>query len=129
MEQSALANEAMLWTDAGMLAALESASPEELDALEFGVVGMDATGVVVLYNRCEVALSGLSAAGVLGRNFFTAVAPCTNNYLVAQRFRDEPTLDAELDYVFTLKMRPTKVRLRLLQTPEARRKYLLVARR
>jgi len=57
------------------------------------------------------------------------VAPCTNNYLVAQRFRDEPTLDAELDYVFTLKMRPTKVRLRLLQTPEARRKYLLVARR
>lgn len=119
----------MLWTDADLLSTLESADAEVLDALEFGVVAMNAEGVVVAYNRVEADLSGLSAAGVIGRNFFTAVAPCTNNYLVAQRFQDEPSLDAELDYVFTLKMRPTKVRLRLLQSPQAQRKYLLVKRR
>ena len=119
----------MPWNDEELLAALESASSEALDALEYGVVAMDATDLVVAYNLFEAALSGLPAAGVLGRNFFTAVAPCTDNYLIAQRYRDEPTLDAELDYVFTLKMRPTKVRLRLLQSPMAQRKYLLVVRR
>lgn len=116
-------------TDRDLLTKLEGASNEELDALAFGVIAMDASGKVDAYNRFEAALSGLSQASVVGQNFFTAVAPCTNNFLVAQRFLDEPTLDATIDYVFTLKMRPTKVVLRLLQGPEARRKYLLVARR
>lgn len=115
--------------DVDLLRELESASSEELDKLEFGVVAMDHTGSVDAYNRFEAELSGLSAAGVIGKNFFSAVAPCTNNFMIAQRFHDEPSLDATIDYVFTLKMRPTRVRLRLLQSPEARRKYLLVARR
>ena len=119
----------MEWNDPDLLVRLDGASDAQLDELEFGVVAMDSTGTVEAYNTCEVALSGLSAAAVIGRNFFTAVAPCTNNYLVAMRFTEEPTLDATIDYVFTLKMRPTKVRLRLLQSPESRRKYLLVARR
>lgn len=116
-------------SDIDLLTKLERASNEELDGLEFGVVAMDATGTVDAYNRFESELSGLRPANVIGKNFFTAVAPCTNNYLVAQRFKDEPSLDATIEYVFTLKMRPTKVTLRLLQGPEARRKYLLVARR
>ncbi len=48
--------------------------------------------------------------------------------MVAHRFEGEPTLDAIIDYVFTLKMRPTKVKLRLLAAPSARRRYLLVKR-
>ena len=80
------------------------------------------------YNTCEARAAGLSAARVLGQNFFTAVAPCTNNFMVAQRFTDEPELDATIDYVFTLKMRPTKVKLRMLAAPSSRRQYLLVRR-
>jgi hypothetical protein len=47
--------------------------------------------------------------------------------MVAQRFETEPALDAIVDYVFTLRMQPTKVRLRLLRQP-GRRMYLVVER-
>ena len=47
---------------------------------------------------------------------------------MAQRFESETPLDATIDYVFTLKMRPTKVKLRLLKSPATRRHYLLVLR-
>jgi hypothetical protein len=37
-------------------------------------------------------------------------------------------LDAVIDYVFTLRMQPTKVKLRLLKQPGRRRMYLVVER-
>ena len=39
-----------------------------------------------------------------------------NNYLVAQRFIDEPEIDDTIDFVLTLRMRPTPVKLRLLKS-------------
>ena len=64
---------------------------------------------------------------MIGRNFFSEVGPCTNNFMVAQRFEEELMLDEVLPYVFTLKMKPRRVNLRLLKSPDARRQYLLVA--
>lgn len=116
----------MQFEDKDLLAALEASDQSAIDAADFGIVAMTADGVVDAYNRFESQLSGLSAARVVGQNFFTGVAPCTNNFMVAQRFQDEPDLDAVIDYVFTLKMRPTKVSLRLLSSSSARRQYLLV---
>lgn len=105
-----------------------AASDVALQALDFGVVVMDAAHRVVFYNDAEAALSGMSAERVLGRHFFTEVAPCTNNFMVAQRFEGEPTLDATIEYVFTLRMRPTPVTLRLLQREGAARRFLVVRR-
>jgi hypothetical protein len=51
-----------------------------------------------------------------------------NNFLVAQRFEDEAELDEIVPYVLTLRMRPTKVRLRLLKTPETALSYILIER-
>ncbi len=107
---------------------LLAASDVTLQAIDFGIVGVDATHRVVFYNDAEAALSGLSAERVLGRHFFTEVAPCTNNFMVSQRFEGEPTLDATIDYVFTFRMRPTPVTLRLLQREGAARQFLLVQR-
>ena len=118
----------MDFNDPDLLSTLEAADPRDLDAATFGIVAMNREGVVEAYNTYEAQLSGLSLSRVVGQNFFTAVAPCTNNFMVAQRFADEPELDATIDYVFTLKMRPTKVKLRLLGAPSSRRKYLLVRR-
>ena len=112
-----------------LLQVLEAASHEALEAAPFGVIGMERDGTVSQYNAAESRLAGLSPGRVLGRHFFSAVAPCTNNFMVAQRFETEPALDAIIDYVFTLRMRPTAVRLRLLKGPGARRMYLLVQRR
>jgi photoactive yellow protein len=97
---------------------------------------MDRNGQVLGYNRAESELSGLPVGAVIGRNFFVEVGPCTNNYLVAQRYADAGgpdaggdgagDLDEQLDYVFTYRMAPTPVRLRLLARRGSSRQYLAV---
>ncbi len=47
-----------------------------LDALPFGAVRLDAEGRVIAYNRAEAAIAGTDPAQVVGRLFFTEVAPC-----------------------------------------------------
>ena len=51
---------------------------------------------------------------------------------MAQRFDDvlagETALDETLDYVFTLRMRPTPVVLRLLFAPDVALRYVVVLR-
>jgi photoactive yellow protein len=111
--------EEITWSfdEPGLLDRLELADEATLDQLPFGVVAMTDNGVVEVYNATESRLSGLSPNKVAGRHFFSAVAPCTNNFMVAQRFETETELDAVINYVFTLRMQPTKVRLRLLKQP------------
>ena len=112
-----------------MLPQLDAANYGALDLLPFGVIRMTGDGIVVAYNECESRMAGLSLQSVLGRHFFTEIAPCTNNALVAGRFKAEPTLDATIDYVFSLRLKPMPVRLRMLQGSESRFAYLLVAKR
>jgi photoactive yellow protein len=116
------------FNDPGLLDRLEEAEDAALDTLPFGVIAMAENGTVVSYNAAESRLSGLTPANVIGRHFFSSVAPCANNFMVAYRFETEPVLDAVLDYVFTLRMQPTAVRLRLLKQPHRRRMYLVVER-
>jgi photoactive yellow protein len=116
------------FTDSDLLDRLDAADDAALDAAPFGVVAMTEDGVVTGYNVAEARLSGLTPAKVVGRHFFSAVAPCTNNFMVAHRFETEPVLDAVVDYVFTLRMQPTRVRLRLLKQAGHRRIYLVVER-
>lgn len=111
-----------------LLTELENATTGALDAADFGVVRMKGDGAVLAYNVYESRLSGLSPEGVAGKNFFTQVAPCTNNFMVAERYQAREALDAMLDYVFTYKMKPTKVRLRLLKRAGAVEQYLAVVK-
>jgi len=109
---------------------LEALTEQELDALEFGVIGFDDKENVSRYNTTESRLAGLSPERVLGHGLFTVVAPCMNNYLVAQRFQDAivagQALDVSIDYVFTLRMRPRKVKLRLLAASGPANRYVVV---
>lgn len=107
---------------------IDSADVAELDGQSFGVIGFGPDGRVETYSAAESRMAGLSADRVVGKHLFTAVAPCMNNYLVAQRFEDEPELDATIDYVLTLRMRPTPVKLRMLQSAGTARRYLLIQR-
>lgn len=100
--------------------------PARYDELEFGLVAMDLDGIVLAYNRRESVFAGLPPERALGFCFFTDVAPCTNNYLVSGRFDDESVLDETLAYTFTVKMRPTPVRLRMLKKEQSGRQYLAV---
>lgn len=118
----------MEFGDASIFTDLELLSAAEKDALSFGVITMNAESIVVHYNAMESKMAGLSPDRVLGLPFFTDVAPCTNNYLVAGRF-EEDELDATLDYVFTLRMKPSPVTLRLLKSAAQKHQYLLVLRK
>lgn len=115
-----------------LLADLNQATDADLDVLDFGVIGFDAQTQVQRYNTFESKVSGLSPQRVLGHPLFSVVAPCMNNFLVAQRFEDAAvqgvSLDAVVDYVLTLRMRPVKVKLRLLAMPTGATRYVLVQR-
>lgn len=108
-----------------LLALLEAMSPEQLDDLPYGVIRMKAGGEVTAYNRYEGEMAQVDTASAVGKNFFTEIGPCTNNFLVAHRYETEEALDEEMDYLFTFVMKPTKVRLRLLKGPGTSH-YLLV---
>lgn len=112
---------------------IDALTDAELDRLEFGVIAFDAQYVVRLYNAFEAEYAGLSLQQVIGLPLFTDVAPCMNNFLVAQRFEDAVAegvvLDVTLDYVLTLRMRPVKVKLRLVALPNTKVRYVFVDRR
>jgi photoactive yellow protein len=117
----------------GLADILDASSREQLDTLDFGVIGFDADGKVQRYNAFESQAAGLSPQRVIGEPLFTNVAPCMNNFMVAQRFEDAAAdaseLDDTIDYVLTLRMRPVKVKLRLLASAAGATRYVLVERR
>ena len=119
----------------GLADILDASSQEQIDTFDFGVIGFDsdASANVQRYNAFESQAAGLSPQRVLGEPMFLNVAPCLNNFLVAQRFEDAledgSELDDTIDYVLTLRMRPVKVKLRLLASAASGTRYVLVQRR
>ncbi|MDE0882670.1 MAG: MerR family transcriptional regulator, partial [Myxococcota bacterium] len=88
---------------------LATLSDDDLDALPYGAIGIDDDGVVTRYNQTEANFSNQSADQVIGQNFFTKIAPCTNNRLVFGAFREgiaSGKLDVKIPYTFTYVMRP-----------------------
>ena len=110
------------------LSELQAMRSDVCDQLPFGVIGLDAVGITKIYNEPEARMAGLDPERVLGKSFFDAVAQCMNNFMVAQRFEDEPELDAVIPFVLTLRMRPTPVRLRLLASNSAPLRFILIER-
>ena len=127
-----IATQSLAFHEPSLLGRLDLLSDEELDGLGFGVIGFDAEAIVRRYNIYESQAAGLSPSRVQGHGLFTLVAPCMNNYLVAQRFEDAmvegTSLDDTFDYTLTLRMRPVTVKLRLLAAVDAAHRYVLVCR-
>lgn len=70
------------------LESVKRLSRDQLDELPFGVIQLDRYGKVLAYNATEAKLADKSPDDVIGKNFFTEVAPCTNVQEFAGRFRD-----------------------------------------
>jgi len=128
-----MTNDTMTFDTRGLGDILDASDQEQLDKLDYGVIGFDADSNVQRYNAFESQAAGLSPQRVIGEPLFTNVAPCLNNFLVAQRFEDAAEegseLDDTIDYVLTLRMRPIKVKLRLLASAAGATRYVLVQRR
>lgn len=116
----------MTFNDTDLFNKLENTPDQELDNLDFGIIGLTPDMYVSRYNKKESLLSGLSKEFVLNKHFFIDVAPCMNNYLVALKFEQQAELDENLDYVLTFRMAPTYVKLRLLKKSSAKTSYIII---
>jgi photoactive yellow protein len=110
---------------------LRKASPEALNEADFGIIRLDDEGIVEFYNRYESELSGVPPSEAIGKNFFTHLAPCSNNQLFQGRFEEgvrKSRLDERFTYTFTYKMRPTLVDVRLYRD-EAGQNWVMIHKR
>jgi len=106
-------------------------SPEELDDLPFGAIQLSPEGRVLSYNAMESDISGRSPDAVLGKDFFTQVAPCTNVQEFAGRFREgvkNGDLNAIFPYLFDFQMKPTRVWVRLYYSDKTHTAWVFVTR-
>ena len=110
---------------------LRTCSADELNDAPFGIVAVDDDGVVEFYNRYESEMSGVERNQAVGKNFFTQLAPCSNNRIFLGRFKKgvrTGEMDERFNYTFTYKMRPTLVDIRLYRD-EASNNWILVRKR
>jgi photoactive yellow protein len=125
----ASASEPDSFVPAEVLAATGVLSRQEVDALSFGAVQCDDTGRVLLYNRAQAAFANLESSRVEGRNFFTQVAPCSNNVLFHGEFKRgvaSNCLNKTFAYVFTYRMKPTPVQIHLYRDPTSRTNWIFI---
>ena len=80
--------------------AIESLTPEEVDQLPFGVIGIDAEGAVRVFNKSEAHQSGYGSRPAFGKLFFIDVAPCMNNGYFKGRI-DKARASGALDIYFS----------------------------
>jgi len=121
----------LAFDDDGVGEELRHVSTEELNEAPFGIIHIDDAGVVQFYNRYESNLSGVDPEDAVGTNFFTELAPCSNNPLFFGRFKDGVRggeLDEYFTYTFTYKMRPTLVDVRLYRD-QAGNNWIMIEKR
>lgn len=91
---------------------VETLSHADLDRLPLGVMLLQRDGTILRYNATESRFSGLLEAEVLGRNFFTEVAPCTSFSELRSGFEtglDAGGLNAVLYHTFRFPNRDMRV--------------------
>ncbi len=89
---------------------------QEFDSLPHGAIQLDATGKVLKYNEYESRLAHLDKQNVIGKNFFTEVAPCTDVQEFHGRFKRgvaEKDLHVKFRYHFSFKINPRDVTVTL----------------
>jgi photoactive yellow protein len=104
-------------------------SEEQLDQLPFGAIRLDKTGKVLSYNMAEAKLTGRDPKRVIGRNFFTEVAPCTNVQVFAGRFREgvaKGDMHVIFPYRFDFEMAPRDVSVTLFYSQQTDTAWVFV---
>ncbi|MBL0173626.1 MAG: PAS domain-containing protein [Gemmatimonadaceae bacterium] len=105
-------------------------TPEQLDRAPYGLIQLDATGRILNYNAVESTLASLTRDEVIGRQFFTEIAPCTKVQEFYGRFKDgviRESLDVSFQFHFAFKQHPRDVTVRLLYSKRSRTVWVLIA--
>ncbi|MAD54730.1 MULTISPECIES: photoactive yellow protein [unclassified Idiomarina] len=95
---------------------LASMNKDQFDDVAFGAIQLDENGTIIKYNAAEGDITGRDPEAVVGKNFFTDVAPCTNSKEFKGKF-DEGVKNGDLntmfEYTFDYEMKPTKVKVHM----------------
>jgi photoactive yellow protein len=108
---------------------IENYGEDQLDHLPFGAIRLDREGNILTFNRSEVEITGRRKERVVGKNFFTEVAPCTNVQEFAGKFRQgvqAGKLHTVFPYVFDFEMEPRQVWVTLFYSKETDSAWVFV---
>ena len=124
--------EIVSFDDSSLENVLSRMDDKQIDNLAFGAIQLDRNGVIQRYNAAEGSITGRNPADVIGKNFFTEVAPCTNRAEFKGKF-DEGVKSGELntlfEYVFDYQMKPTKVKVHMKQAVSGDESYWIFVKR
>ena len=112
-----------------ILGSLGLLTRDQADRAPFGIVKVDDSGKILMYNRSQSELEGIASSAAEGKSFFQEIAPCTNNKLFFGRFQEgvaKGELNAEFNYAFTYKLRPTPVKIHMLHDRASRTNWVFV---
>jgi len=110
---------------------LAKLTPEQLDALPYGVIELSADGTILSYNTGEAQISGRKPDKVIGRNFFTEVAPCTDVREFYGRFLDlieHRAINHEFEFTFSFAV-PVQVFITMLYEQHENTVWVMVNRK
>jgi photoactive yellow protein len=113
-----------------LLERIDDLTPDELDAVPYGMIQLDARGVILKYNAEESQLAQLPQREQIGRNFFQDVAPCTRVQEFYGRFREgveQQELDATFRFHFAFEHRPRDVTVRLFYSKRTNTVWVIVS--
>ena len=113
-----------------VLEAADAMSPNELDALPYGMIQLDASGRILKYNAVESRLASLPQAHAIGKQFFTEIAPCTKVQEFYGRFKDgvvRESLDTSFQFHFAFKQAPRDVTVRLFYSRRTRSVWVMIS--
>jgi photoactive yellow protein len=95
---------------------LSTISGDQLNELAFGAIQLDGSGKILQYNAAEGSITGRDPKSVIGKNFFTDVAPCTNTSAFKGVFDagvKSGNLNTMIEYVFDYNMAATRVKVHM----------------
>ena len=108
---------------------IDSLTEGEFDALPFGAIKLDAEGRILKYNLYESKLAERDRREVIGQNFFTEVAPCTNVQEFAGRYRQgiaSGELNTTFPYRFLFPKKIVDVEITLVLNPGGESAWVFV---
>ena len=108
---------------------VDSLNEDEFNALPFGAIKLDIDGRILKYNLYESRLAQRDPQEVIGQNFFTEVAPCTNVQEFAGRYRQgiaEGKLNTTFPYRFLFPNRAINVEITLILNADGESAWVFV---
>jgi len=110
---------------------LDALSAEKLNDLAFGAVQLDGSGKILAYNDAEGEITGRNPKDMLGKNFFTEVAPCTNVKGFHDKFAEgvkNGNLNTTIAWTFNYNMTPLKVQIHMKKAATHGKYWIFVKR-